>query len=89
MFDNANKIFIICDIKRNIVMQSDTKRTEGQLQVRTISIPWEQHQRLKSVADASGLKIVELHRLALNNLLSYVADHGILPTPGLSEGDAV
>jgi len=57
--------------------------------VRTISIPWEQHQRLKSVADASGLKIVELHRMALNNLLNYVAEHGILPTPRLSEGDAV
>lgn len=64
-------------------------KTEGKLQIRTISISWDQHLRLKKVADASGLKVVELHRMALNNLLSYVADNGRLPTPNLSEGDAV
>jgi len=84
LFDYVNKT----NKGVHIVTHDKIMRTEGKLQVRTISISWEQHVRLQNVAKASGLKVVELHRMALANLLNYVAEKGSLPTPNLSGGDA-
>lgn len=60
-----------------------TKSYSKPKQVRAIALSDEQHTKLQEISDKTGLKMVELHRLAIGNLLHHVKQSGTLPTPEL------
>ena len=55
--------------------------SNGEPQVRGVTLSWETHCEMKDISKASGMKMSDLYRLAIGRLVEEVRETGRLPLP--------